>query len=194
MAGDFEMGSQYPFTMEPQSTFCLPRDDGGLEIYSSMQWMHLGHIAVAESLKIPQSKIRFSVKRLGGSYGVKITRSLLVACACALACHLTRLPVRFVMTIESNMTVLGKRYPNAIDYTANIDSVSGRLIDLSVKVIADVGMKISSLLSVMLSAQIKSQIASTAQWYPTRTHKIKYIKQKFITNFFKTKGSRLGSK
>lgn len=134
------MGSQYPFTMEPHTTFCVPRDDGGIDIYSSMQWIHIGHIAVSECLKMPQSKIHFVVKRMGGSYGVKITRGTLAACACALACHLTRLPVRFVMTIEASMTILGKRYPNAVDYTANIDTANGRLIDLSVKITSDFGI------------------------------------------------------
>lgn len=133
------MGSQFAYSMEPQTTFCVPRDDGGLDIYSSIQWMHCGHIAVADCLKVPQNKIQFHLKRMGGSYGYKISRASLIACACALASHLLRLPVRFVMTIESGMTVIGKRFGNAVEYTATVDMANGRIADLSLDLTVDFG-------------------------------------------------------
>lgn len=137
------MGSQYPYSMEPQTTFCVPRDDGGLDIYSAIQWMHLGHIAVSECLKMAQSKIQFHLKRIGGSYGSKISRASLIACACALASHLLRMPVRFVMTIESMMTIIGKRYANVAEYTATVDMANGRIADLSMELTVDFGMQIN---------------------------------------------------
>lgn len=125
--------------MEPQTTFCVPRDDGGLDVYSAIQWMHLGHIALSECLKLPQSKIHFHLKRMGGSYGAKISRSAMVMCACALACHLTRLPVRFVMTLEANMKSVGKRFASATEYTGNVDAANGRINDLSFTITYDFG-------------------------------------------------------
>lgn len=55
--GDFEFGAQYHMTMEPQTAFCTPSDDGGINLNVSSQWLDVAHIASARSLKIPQSKI-----------------------------------------------------------------------------------------------------------------------------------------
>lgn len=118
-------------TMEPQTVFCTPNDDGGINLQVSTQWLDLSHIAVSKCLNIPQSKIIASFKRCGGGYGAKLSRSSHVACACGLACHLLRMPVRFVMSIESNMTIMGKRYGCAVEYDALVDSATGRLINLA---------------------------------------------------------------
>ncbi|XP_031636493.1 xanthine dehydrogenase-like [Contarinia nasturtii] len=128
--GDFEIGSQYHMTMEPQTVFCTPNDDGGINLHVSTQFLDLSHCAVANCLKMPQSKIIASFKRCGGGYGAKVTRVSQVACACAVACHLLRMPVRFVMNIESNMTIMGKRYGCAVEYDLKIDSATGRLTEL----------------------------------------------------------------
>lgn len=138
-SGDFEIGSQFHFSMEPQTAFCTPNDDGGINVYSSTQWFHLTQVAVSKTLKIQQSKITGRFKRVGGSYGAKFTRSVQVACACALACHLLRRPVRFVLTIESNMTMIGKRNANVIDYQASIDAATGQLHEFSTTISQDFG-------------------------------------------------------
>lgn len=106
--GDASVGGQYHYTLEPQTTFCTPNEDGGVNVYSASQYIDLIQIAIAKNLNLPQSKIFASVKHMGGAYGAKISRPAQVACACALACHLLRSPVRFVLTMESNMTTVGK--------------------------------------------------------------------------------------
>lgn len=95
-------------------------------MYCSTHWPHMLQISISRCLKMQQSKIYLSVKRLGGSYGMKLSRSSQVACACALASHLTRQPVRFVMSIESSMTTIGKRYGCVAEYDAIVDAASGR--------------------------------------------------------------------
>lgn len=163
--GDLEMGSQFHFSMEAQSTFCMPNDDGGIKVYAATQWFDLIHVVIANCLKIPQSKIIGGFKRIGGAYGAKFSRVAQVSCACALACHLTRRPVRFVMTIESNMAVIGKRYPNVIEYNATIDAKTGRLGELNCTVTPDFGCSLNDDASGLIAFTMKtSSYMRASEW------------------------------
>jgi len=69
------------------------------------------------------SSINIKVRRLGGGYGGKISRSTLISTACALAAHKLHRPVRLVMNMETNMAAIGKRCSAAFDYEVSDDKV-----------------------------------------------------------------------
>lgn len=123
--GILQLGAQYHFTMETHSTVCIPAEEG-IDVHTSTNWMDFAQIAVAECLGIPENHVNISIRHIGGSYGTKITRGTLIACACAIGCHLTNRPIRFVMTIESNMSTIGKRYATHCEYDVKFDS-SGKI-------------------------------------------------------------------
>lgn len=56
------------------------------------------------------------VRRVGGGYGCKLTRSNQPITACTLAAYLLQKPVRIVLPIETNMKSTGGRYPNYTEY------------------------------------------------------------------------------
>ena len=118
--GHMEQGLQYHYTMETQSCVVVPIEDG-LDVYSSTQWMDIGQMAIADALNIPNSLINMQVRRVGGAYGGKSSRSGHISCAAAVAAFLLNRPVRFVMTLEQNMSVVGKRYACINDYEVEID-------------------------------------------------------------------------
>lgn len=118
--GHFDVGTQYHFTMEPQTCVCVPIEDG-MDVYSSTQGISDTQTAVADALKLPNNAINIQVRRVGGAYGAKISRSIQLACASAVAAHHLNRPVRFVMTIEANMNIIGKRYACINDYEVEVD-------------------------------------------------------------------------
>lgn len=66
------------------------------------------------------------MRRLGGGYGAKISRATQVACACALVCYKLNRPARFIMSIETNMQAVGKRFDTRQEYEVGVDS-DGRI-------------------------------------------------------------------
>ncbi|XP_001864335.2 xanthine dehydrogenase [Culex quinquefasciatus] len=135
--GSLELGGQYHFYMETQSCVCVPIEDG-LDVYSSTQWIDMVQVAIARMLVIPENSVNIAVRRLGGSFGGKAARSTMIACACALAAHLSRRPVRLVMTLESNMAAIGKRYGLKSDYVVKA-SREGKIVQLNNKYYHDAG-------------------------------------------------------
>lgn len=127
--------------METQSCLVIPSDEG-LDVYAATQWMIQAQIAISQVLNIPENKINVYVKRLGGAFGCKITRSSMVACACALAAQLTNRPVRMAMKIEDNMKIIGKRYPCVNDYTVETDS-NGKITKLKNRFSEDYGCSLN---------------------------------------------------
>ncbi|XP_058054257.1 uncharacterized protein LOC131205952 [Anopheles bellator] len=135
--GTFESGGQYHYTMETQTCVCVPLEDG-MEVHSSTQAVTLTQIAIAQMLGVPENSLQLSVRRIGGGYGGKATRAVQIACACALACHLLGRPVRFVMTMESNMCTVGKRYGIVSSYRVVTDK-HGAIVNLRNEFLHDAG-------------------------------------------------------
>lgn len=167
--GILQLGAQYHFTMETHSTVCIPADEG-IDVHTSNNWMDFAQIAVAECLGIPGNHVNISIRHIGGSYGCKITRGTLIACACAIGCHLTNRPVRFVMTIESNMSTIGKRYATHCEYDVQFDS-SGKILRLNNLYAQDAGCSFNEAVDIFLKNGLPN-CYTTDSW----THRSQSIK------------------
>uniref|UniRef100_A0A4Y0BMF0 FAD-binding PCMH-type domain-containing protein n=1 Tax=Anopheles funestus TaxID=62324 RepID=A0A4Y0BMF0_ANOFN len=137
VSGMFESGGQYHYTMETQTCICLPLEDG-MEVHSATHSITYTQIAIAQMLGVLENSLNVSVRRIGGGYGGKASRAVQIACACALACHLTKRPVRLIMTIESNMATVGKRYGVVSSYSTEVTN-DGQILRLRNEFLHDAG-------------------------------------------------------
>ncbi|XP_017763664.1 PREDICTED: xanthine dehydrogenase/oxidase-like isoform X2 [Eufriesea mexicana] len=129
--GVFRSGGQYHYTMETQTCVCVPIEDG-IDIFPATQWIDLTQVAIAQCLGVKNNSININVRRLGGGYGAKISRATQIACACALVCYKLNRPTRFIMSMESNMLAIGKRYDTRQEYEIGVDD-NGRIQYLNSK-------------------------------------------------------------
>ncbi|KPI91000.1 Xanthine dehydrogenase [Papilio xuthus] len=119
--GSFTIYGQYHFCMETLVCVTKPTEEG-LEVHSSTQWMDGVQVATSRALNLPQNKIDVHVRRIGGAYGYKITRSLQVAVACNLVAHHLNRPCRFIQSLTNNMRAVGKRLPCSTNFEVGVNS------------------------------------------------------------------------
>ncbi|KAK7469496.1 hypothetical protein BaRGS_00036475 [Batillaria attramentaria] len=138
VTGTLETGIQYHFHMETQTTRCVPSDDGGMDVQSATQSACQTAMIVAGVLGIPQSSVTVEVKRVGGAFGAKSSRSYIVAGACAWAAGVMGRPVRMKLDLHTNMKSIGKRPGYLAQYEVGCTE-EGQLNGLRVTVYADCG-------------------------------------------------------
>lgn len=155
---------QYHHHMETQTCICVPSEDG-MDVYSSTQWVDFTQIAIADCLGVSANKINMQVRRIGGGFGGKLSRQSQIACACALACHLSKRPIRFVMTMEANMKSIGKRYGLYGNYDLTIDD-NGQIQELNNEYSQDYGCSMNESVAEPTSIYF-SNVYDSSRWSVT---------------------------
>ncbi|KAL1140403.1 hypothetical protein AAG570_000335 [Ranatra chinensis] len=135
--GMWDIKSQYHYTMETLSCVAIPTEDG-LDVYPATQWPASVQEAISEVLAISENSINIRVRRLGGAYGAKISRTNHTSVVAALAAYLLHRPIRMVLNMETNMEWAGKRFPVLSNYEAGV-SDTGEIQYLGVKIYQDEG-------------------------------------------------------
>ncbi|KAK3490396.1 xanthine dehydrogenase [Neurospora hispaniola] len=111
-SGVARMGGQEHFYLETNATLAIPKhEDGEMEIISSTQNPNEAQAYAARVLDVAANKIVVKVKRLGGGFGGKETRSVQLSSIIALAAQKTGRPVRCMLTREEDMVTSGQRHP-----------------------------------------------------------------------------------
>ncbi|CAD7078516.1 unnamed protein product [Hermetia illucens] len=139
--GHFELEGQFHFSIESHTTICIPRQNG-LFLYSSTQHMDHVQASITNTLNLPSNRIEIEVRRLGGSFGSRISRCNHVAVGCALASWLSNRPVRFVQSIENNMRISGKRFPCICDYILTTND-KGKIKSFTLNFYEDMGTTVN---------------------------------------------------
>ncbi|PPJ56373.1 hypothetical protein CBER1_00656 [Cercospora berteroae] len=111
-SGVARMGGQEHFYLETNACVAVPKpEDGEMEIFSSTQNPTETQAYVAQVTGVAANKIVTRVKRLGGGFGGKETRSIQLAGICATAAKKTGRPVRCMLNRDEDILTSGQRHP-----------------------------------------------------------------------------------
>lgn len=108
-----EMGNeaQEHFYMETQGALALPEAQGRMTIYAGTQQGSSVQSSVAQLLNIDNSAVTVFQRPLGGGFGGKQARPLVINPAPAIAAWILNRPVRLLLDRNTDMNVTGKRHP-----------------------------------------------------------------------------------
>ncbi|ETI28697.1 xanthine dehydrogenase [Cladophialophora carrionii CBS 160.54] len=110
--GTARMGGQEHFYLETNAALAIPKpEDGEMEIWSSTQNPSETQAYIAKALGVQSNKIVSKVKRLGGGFGGKETRSIQLSTICAVAANKVKRPVRCMLNRDEDIMTSGQRHP-----------------------------------------------------------------------------------
>lgn len=111
VAGTQKTGAQIHFYMESQSCFTEPGEMKQMRVHPSSQSPNSVQGSVSSTLNVSTNNIQVDIKRLGGAYGGKTTRSPYIASPAAIASKKLKRPVRIAMPRKSDSLMIGHRHP-----------------------------------------------------------------------------------
>ncbi|PFH60559.1 hypothetical protein XA68_10764 [Ophiocordyceps unilateralis] len=155
-SGTVRMGGQEHFYLETQACLVVPKaEDGEMDIFASTQNPNETQVFAARVCQVQANKVVVRVKRLGGGFGGKETRSVLLSSAAALAAKKTGRPVRCMLTREEDMVTTGQRHPFLARYKVGVNH-DGRLQALDLDIFNNAGWTLDLSASVVERAMTHS--------------------------------------
>ncbi|MCO6493710.1 MAG: molybdopterin-dependent oxidoreductase [Phaeodactylibacter sp.] len=118
--GTAHTGGQEHVYLEPQGAYALPRE-GKVFIHSSTQGPTQVQRAAARVLGVPMNQVEVDVTRIGGGFGGKEDQASPWAAMAALAAHILKKPVKYILSRHEDLLMTGKRHPYDSDYRIGLD-------------------------------------------------------------------------
>uniref|UniRef100_A0A4W4HGA0 xanthine dehydrogenase n=1 Tax=Electrophorus electricus TaxID=8005 RepID=A0A4W4HGA0_ELEEL len=148
LQGEIHIGGQEHFYLETNCTLAVPRgEDGEMELFVSTQSTAKTQVS-KHSLGVPASHIVCRVKRMGGGFGGKETRSTILSTIVAVAAHKVKRAVRCMLDRDEDMLVSGGRHPFFGRYKVGFKK-NGKVMALDVTYYSNAGNSMDLSLSIM---------------------------------------------
>jgi xanthine dehydrogenase/oxidase len=103
---------------------------------------------VAQVTGVPSSRVNARVKRMGGAFGGKESRSVQLACLLAVAAKKEQRPMRCMLNRDEDMMTTGQRHPHQARWKVGTTS-DGKLIALEADVYNNAGFSLDMSPAVM---------------------------------------------
>jgi CO/xanthine dehydrogenase Mo-binding subunit/aerobic-type carbon monoxide dehydrogenase small subunit (CoxS/CutS family) len=147
--GYYETPLQDQAALGPEAGLAVPTADGGVELQTTTQWLHVDLQQVAPCLGLPEEKVRISLAGVGGAFGSREDVHVQIH-ACLLALRTAR-PVKMAYGRAESFHGHVHRHPSRIwiRYGATAD---GELVAADVRLLLDGGAYASSSPAVLANA------------------------------------------
>ncbi|OOF93955.1 hypothetical protein ASPCADRAFT_172899 [Aspergillus carbonarius ITEM 5010] len=148
-SGTTRMGGQEHFYLETNAALVVPHpEDGSMDVWSSTQNTLECQEFVSMVTSVPANRINARVKRMGGAFGGKESRSTQLACLLAIAAKKTRRPVRAMLNRDEDMMTSGQRHPFQCRWKVGVMN-DGTLVALDADVYNNAGYSLDMSGAVM---------------------------------------------
>lgn len=124
--------------LETQAAVAVPQDNGGMNVYGSMQCPFYVQDAVKKILGVPYNKVRIVQQTTGGGFGGKEDVPSIVCGHAAMLAYITGRPVKIIYSREEDFLSMSKRHPGwaRVKYGAK---KNGKIVSCKIKYILDAG-------------------------------------------------------
>ncbi|XP_029941631.1 aldehyde oxidase 1-like [Salarias fasciatus] len=147
--GEIRMGGQEHFYMETQSMLVVPvGEEMEFNVYISSQWPALTQSAVAETLGVPSNRVTCHIKRIGGAFGGKVTKTTILACITSVAAWKSGRAVRCVLERGDDMLITGGRHPVEAKYKVGFMN-DGRIVAADLQYFSNSGNSVDESVLIM---------------------------------------------
>lgn len=117
---------------------------------------------VSHLLDIPSNRITVRVKRMGGGFGGKESRAMMVSLPVCLAASKLRRPVRLMLDRDEDMAISGTRHPFLCKYKASYNK-DGKITACDIKIYNNGGYSMD--LSCSVSLKVAVYLLITVQFF-----------------------------
>ncbi|KAL1490731.1 hypothetical protein ABEB36_013379 [Hypothenemus hampei] len=128
------MGGQEHFYFEPQGLIAVPSGENDeIELYTSTQNPTEVQHLCAHTLHLHQNQIKCKVKRIGGGFGGKESKAVMIAIPSICAAQKFNRPIRCVLDRDEDMVMTGGRHPCLAKYKVAFDE-KGKILGCDVDI------------------------------------------------------------
>lgn len=124
------------FFMEPECAICVPREDGGFDLYEATQIPYADRKQVAAALGLIEEQVRVRGQKAGGGFGGK--EDIAGQIHAALLAQKTCRPVKLLFTRRESLLVHPKRHATQIRVKLGADQ-NGMLLAAETELYGDTG-------------------------------------------------------
>ncbi|KAL1959974.1 hypothetical protein VTO42DRAFT_642 [Malbranchea cinnamomea] len=147
--GTTRVGGQEHFYLETNAALVIPHaEDGTMDVWSSTQNTMETQEFVSRVTGVPSNRINARVKRMGGAFGGKESRSVQLACILAVAAKKERRPMRAMLNRDEDMITTGQRNPIMCRWKVGVMN-DGKIVALDADCYANAGWSLDMSGAVM---------------------------------------------
>lgn len=163
--GTYRVGHQEQMYIEPQAVAALPRADGGVTVYGSMQCPFYVHRALRRLLALTDAQVAVIQVVTGGGFGGKEDYPSIIAGHAALLARKAGRPVKMIYRREEDVAATTKRHPAVMKYRSAVKR-DGTLVALEAEIVMDGGAYVT--LSPVVASRGVLHAAGAYRWQHAR--------------------------